>query len=69
MNVLKNKHLIAFIVSIVITRFIVDFSSLIILSEGRHIPDALVAFFCFLGIYNSALVLFTILSPKHKSST
>lgn len=68
MNALRNKRFVALIVSMVITRFIVDYSSLVVLSEGRHIADAFVAVFCFIGVYYSAMGVFTIFSSNNKPS-
>lgn len=68
MNALINKRFFAFIISMVMTRFIIDYSSLVILSEGRHIADAFVAVFCFLGVYYSAMGVFTIFSSNNKPS-
>lgn len=58
----------ALIISMIITRFFVGASSLVVLSEGRHISDAFIAFFCFLGVYYTARKAIIFFLPENESS-
>lgn len=67
MKDLINKRFIALIVSMVITRFFVSSSSLIIISEGKHKSDAFIAVFCFLGVYCAVRKVITFFLPENES--